>query len=175
MFRRNYPIVGATLALMLWMAVDCQSQTTPPDLFSTPASPTPNIDDLTPEQKALLEFLQNDGMAALICYGGYVIVPTSNVVPPVVVIPPPTGVLPPPTGGGVLPPPDVIVPPPTNVIDPPPDNSGEPIDPIDPPIDPPDEPPLEESPEPGSIVLGLVGLGVTSLAYVRRRRKECAN
>lgn len=148
MYRRNYPLLCAFLALAVWMSLDCQSQATPGDLASalTPATPLP--EDLTEEQKQLIELLQTDGMAVLVCYAGYVIVT------------PPTGVTELPkddtgSGGGGDPK----------------DDTGNPPGPVDETPDPPDEPPAD-TPEPTSIVLGLIGLSASSVAYVRRRRRE---
>lgn len=170
MRRRSSPLLGMSIGLAVWMMMDCRTHATPTEV-RPPATPAnAEADELTLEQKALLEFLQNDGMAALICYGGYVIVPPP---PPTGVNNPPpdnTGGNPPPPDGGNPPPPDDNFPPP-NDNNPPPDNTGgnPPPGPEDEVPFPPEEPFPEHLPEPGSIVLGLVGVGVTSLSYLRRR------
>lgn len=81
--------------------------------------------------------------------------------PPVFLPPPP----PPP------PPPPLITPPPPVVIPPPPDNPP----PNNPPPNnpPPGTPPggQQHSPEPATLVTGLIGSGLAGLFAVRRRRK----
>lgn len=57
------------------------------------------------------------------------------------------------------------------VTDGPRDSGGNPTDPGDggtPPPEPPDDP--QHSPEPGSLVLGLIGLGAVSATWMRRKR-----
>src|SRR5262245_3566040 len=81
-------LLGLVAALGLVLS---QNQPSLADKQPEPACPASQ--ELTEEQKLVLEFLQNEGMAGLICYGGYVITPP----------PPPTGVTDPPkdnTGGG---------------------------------------------------------------------------
>ena len=70
---------------------------------------------------------------------------------------------------GVSPEPPIVIPPPPPIDNPPP-----PIDTPPPPIDNPPPPPPPEAPEPGTLVLGLIGAGMAGLASRRRRKQDAA-
>lgn len=144
MHGRSYPILGLLIVLGLWLTTDCQSEANPADAAAVLLAPKAEEPELTAEQMAVLEFLQKEGLAGLILYGGYVTPP-----------PPKTGVT------------DVPKDPPKDTT-----GGGNPNEPPDGGGNPPEEPPPEEGPEPTSLLLGLMGLGVTSVAYARRRKRK---
>lgn len=141
---------GAAIGLAIGGGLDCETQANPSDTKNTHTTSWPKPEDLTEEEKAFLEFLQQEGIACLFLIGGKDYLPiTSN-----------TGITDMPKDEDK----------PNDSSGGPTDSGGGPTGPSDGPPDPPDGPP-EQSPEPGTLVLGLLGLGATSLTYLRRRKK----